>query len=107
MISTHVLDTSIGNPAADIPVTLEKRVDSEWRKLGKGLTNEDGRLAFDCPSEEGIYRLLFETEEYFEKHKRDHFFLKTPVIFQIKDTNRKYHVPLLLNPFGYSTYRGS
>ena len=107
MISTHVLDTSVGNPAANIPVTLEKRVEGDWKKLGKGATNGDGRIAFDCPSEEGVYRLLFETEDYVSSQNKEHFFLKTPVIFEIKDTNRKYHVPLLLNPYGYSTYRGS
>lgn len=108
MISTHILDTSIGLPASDVAITLEKK-DSQgnWVSIGKGVTNTDGRLAFDCPKELGIYRLNFEIEAYFLKNNNDFFFLDTPVLFQVKSTDRKYHVPLLLNPYGYTTYRGS
>ena len=105
MISTHILDTSKGIPAANVEITLEKKSDNgQWLNIGTGATNNDGRLVFDCPKEMGIYRLTFGIESYL---KEDFFFLDTPVVFKITDLNRKYHVPLLLNPYGYTTYRGS
>jgi hydroxyisourate hydrolase len=107
MISTHILDTSVGEPAADVKVTLEKFNDGQWVELAEAKTNEDGRHAFDIPYEAGKYRIQFHTVDYFIKKNQQNFFLDTPVAFEVKDTNRKYHVPLLLNPFGYSTYRGS
>jgi 5-hydroxyisourate hydrolase len=107
MISTHILDTSIGNPAAGVKVTLELFLNNEWKQIGEGCTNDDGRYAFDVERKEGKYRIHFFTQDYFQKSGTQHFFLDTPVAFNIVDTNRKYHVPLLVNPFGYSTYRGS
>lgn len=107
MISTHILDTSLGAPAADVLVRLEKMLGTNWQKISEGKTNEDGRFSFACEKAAGIYRLNFEIEDYFKNSKKEFFFLQAPVIFKIEDTARKYHVPLLLNPFGYSTYRGS
>lgn len=108
MISTHILDTSSGKPAMNVWVSLEKKKTSEeWVCLKREQTNSDGRINFDCPYESGIYRLNFETEDYFLKNNMESFFQSTPVIFKVIDTQRKYHVPLLLNPYGYSTYRGS
>ena len=107
MISTHILDTSCGDPAANVSVHLEKRVDGDWQTLATVHTNQDGRSAYDCPFEAGAYRLLFAVEDYFKKKNVESFFLITPVVFNITDTKRKYHVPLLVNPYGYSTYRGS
>ncbi len=107
MISTHILDTTIGQPAADVHVKLEIRENDKWNLVDENKTNPDGRIIFNSPAKGGIYRLLFDIDPYFMAKKQEHFFLKTPVIFQVKDTKRKYHVPLLLNPFGYSTYRGS
>jgi hydroxyisourate hydrolase len=107
MISTHILDTSIGIPAEGVFITLEKENNGAWQTLSQGTTNADGRLTFDCEKAPGNYRLLFKIESYYEKKKIESFFLDTPVHFKIKDTSRKYHVPLLLNPYGYSTYRGS
>jgi 5-hydroxyisourate hydrolase len=108
MISTHILDTSKGMPAANVEVLLEKRNDNlTWSKIGLEMTNADGRIVFDCPKERGVYKLTFKIEKYFEKEQSDFFFMDTPVIFQVKTTDRKYHVPLLLNPFGISSYRGS
>jgi 5-hydroxyisourate hydrolase len=103
MISTHILDTSLGNPAAGVKVLLEKKSADSWKQLAEESTNIDGRIVFDCPADAGDYRLTFAVEDYI----KDSFFLNTPVVFRVQDTNRKYHVPLLLNPFGYSTYRGS
>jgi len=105
MISTHILDTSLGAPAAGVRVTLEKKTGLEWKHLAEGVTNSDGRHAFDCPSETGDYRLTFFIEAYF--NGKESFFLNTPIAFRVNSTGRKYHVPLLLNPFGLSTYRGS
>tara|TARA_B100001971_G_scaffold84647_1_gene78202 strand:+ start:309240 stop:309563 length:324 start_codon:yes stop_codon:yes gene_type:complete len=107
MISTHILDTSLGYPAKAVKVTLEQKINNEWSEIGSGQTNDDGRFAFENPFEKGLYRIQFFTQDYFKKNGQESFFLDTPVAFEIKDTSRKYHVPLLLNPFGYSTYRGS
>lgn len=105
MISTHVLDTSKGHPAAGIAVRLEKRSGDRWNEVSKGLTNADGRHAFECEKLAGVYRIVFEIEPYFAG--QESFFPVANVVFKIEDTGRKYHVPLLLNPFAYSTYRGS
>lgn len=107
MISTHVLDTSLGLPAAGVPVSLFRMKGSDWQMLKTEITNADGRIAFDCENIAGTYKLNFEIEGYLKNQNKDFFFLQAPVIFKIENTNRKYHVPLLLNPFGYSTYRGS
>ncbi len=107
MISTHILDTSLGLPAAHVLVRLEKMQGASWQKISEEKTNTDGRISFDCEKISGTYRLTFEIEDYFKNSKKEFFFLQAPVIFKIEDTTRKYHVPLLLNPFGYSTYRGS
>jgi 5-hydroxyisourate hydrolase len=107
MISTHVLDTSVGHPAAGISVELAKQSGEDWTHVDTDRTNDDGRIVFDCPAVAGTYRLLFHTGEYMKKHRTEGFFPSVPVIFTVHDTNRKYHVPLLLSPFGYSTYRGS
>ena len=107
MISTHILDTSLGHPAAGVVVELAKHDGKSWMDLGIEKTNEDGRIVFDCPKEKGVYRLKFKTEDYFKKNNVVPFFIVAPVVFEISDISRKYHIPLLLNPYGYSTYRGS
>jgi 5-hydroxyisourate hydrolase len=113
MISTHVLDTSKGLPAMGIAVKLQKSAStnfsdsSSWQNISEGITNADGRIVFDCEKNPGIYRLTFEIEKYLKAENKDFFFLQAPVVFKIENVNRNYHVPLLLNPFGYSTYRGS
>lgn len=108
MISTHILDTSKGSPAGGIVVRLQKKDTSNlWKDVVQGVTNEDGRFSFGCDRVQGVYQIVFEIEDYVKKDNKDYFFLNTPVIFKIEDVKRNYHVPLLLNPFGYSTYRGS
>ena len=107
MISTHILDTSIGQPASGVSVRLEKQDGERWGLLGEEKTNSDGRISFNCPPQSGVYRLCFETGAYFKGRNLPAFFPDVPVVFHIVETNRKYHVPLLLNPYGYSTYRGS
>jgi 5-hydroxyisourate hydrolase len=107
MISTHILDTSLGNPANGVTVRLEFFEGNQWQRLHEEKTNADGRIAFPTQPKAGTYKLVFLLEEYFQKNKITPFFLRAPVIFSISDTSRKYHIPLLLNPYGYSTYRGS
>jgi 5-hydroxyisourate hydrolase len=106
MISTHILDTSTGSPAAEVTVLLEKLSDS-WGLIQKETTNTDGRIAFQCPKEPGVYRLTFGIQDYQATQGRRAFFLDIPITFEITDTTRKYHIPLLLSPYGLSTYRGS
>lgn len=110
-ITTHVLDTSKGMPAEGIRISLQKPTGPEqWETITSGITNKDGRIADFLPAgqviEPGIYRMLFETKNYFDQHDVKSFYPEVPVIFEIMDTEH-YHIPLLLNPFGYSTYRGS
>jgi len=110
-ITTHVLDTSKGRPAAGVAIVLEYLTDDGWREIGGGTTNGDGRcpdlLGKDHQVEAGIYRLYFSTQEYYEAQNQKCFYPNVPVTFEIEDTTQHYHVPLLLSPFGYSTYRGS
>ncbi len=111
-ITTHVLDTVSGHPGAGIPVVLERKSHSAgWQKIAEGMTNADGRLNdLLSPSEAflpGHYRLIFETGPYFLIHDREGFFPQISIMFVVKDPVQHYHVPLLLSPFGYTTYRGS
>ncbi|MGZ5135592.1 MAG: hydroxyisourate hydrolase [Flavitalea sp.] len=109
-ITTHILDTSIGKPAAGITITLYVGENDEWTEIARGKTNEDGRitnlLLKDHVLQRGIYKLRFETKDYFDKKQVRTFYPYVEIIFDIQATEH-YHVPLLLNPFGYSTYRGS
>jgi 5-hydroxyisourate hydrolase len=107
MISTHILDTTLGKPAPNVRVRLEKSNGSSWDQIGIDLTNQDGRIVFNCPYANGDYRLIFETLDYYKALNQESFFIDAVVAFRVNDMNRKYHVPLLLNPFAYSTYRGS
>jgi 5-hydroxyisourate hydrolase len=108
MISTHVLDTSRGRPAANVAVTLERQQSGEWRPLARTATDADGRareLTSQPPP--GIYRLTFDVAGYFSALGQEHFYPSVSVVFQIKAAGERHHVPLLISPFGYSTYRGS
>jgi 5-hydroxyisourate hydrolase len=105
-ITTHVLDTARGQPAADVGVTLERG--PEWEEIGSGRTGGDGRLAeLGEPDAPGRYRLRFDTEAYFEAAGLRAFFPEVTVQFTVERPEEHHHVPLLLSPFGYSTYRGS
>ena len=109
-ITTHVLDTSAGRPAAGVPVTLEKQAGSGWESAGHGITNQDGRITDLLGSSKlavGTYRLTFDTAAYFSARKQPSFYPQVQVTFTVGDASQHYHVPLLLSPFGYSTYRGS
>ena len=110
-ITTHVLDISRGRPAAGVPVTLETEAAGGWQLAGRGMTNADGRvadlLAADSAIASGTYRLTFDTGKYFADHNLEAFYPQVTVVFKIENADQHYHVPLLLSPFGYSTYRGS
>ncbi len=112
-ITTHVLDTSRGKPAANIPATLDylSGAPSTWQTLAVAATNADGRIPALLPSGHilaaGIYRLTFETAGYFAASATETFYPKVEILFTVRDPLQHYHVPLLLSAFGYSTYRGS
>ncbi|UFH52431.1 hydroxyisourate hydrolase [Spirosoma sp. KNUC1025] len=107
-ITTHILDTTRGKPAEGVAITLYQYQQDEWLELATGRTNADGRisnlLTDAIPS--GTYKLHFETQPYFNTLEISTFYPYVDIIFSIV-TGEHYHVPLLLNPFGYSTYRGS
>jgi 5-hydroxyisourate hydrolase len=103
MITTHVLDTAQGRPASGVPVRLELRAAAGWTLVGEGQTDADGRCRTLTKGDlaAGNYRLTFDTRA------RSGFFPEVSIQFTVADPSAHYHVPLLLSPFGYSTYRGS
>src|SRR5262249_54090492 len=109
-ITTHVLDTSRGGPAAGIAVVLERR-DSrgDWMRVGQGETDRDGRLRDLMPDavelDAGVYRLMFDTRRYFSAQSIATLYPAVVIVFEVIGGEKHYHVPLLLSPFGYSTYR--
>jgi 5-hydroxyisourate hydrolase len=111
-ITTHVLDTARGRPAAGVAIRLERLSDDgDPTVLGRGATDADGRLrdllAADAAVDAGRYRIVFDTGAYFRAQGIDAFYPEVAVVFELRDAAQHYHVPLLLSPFGYSTYRGS
>ena len=111
-ITTHVLDTARGRPAANLAVALlRQEADGEWGVVGRATTNADGRATALLP--EGIpvsaarYRLVFDTGAWLSGQGIEAFFPQVEVEFEVRDADRPHHVPLLLSPYGYSTYRGS
>ena len=112
MITTHVLDTALGKPAANVGVTLEQ-LDAygQSRVIGDARTDRDGRardlLPADALPEAGRYRLSFDIGAYFTAAGRETLYPQVSVTFEVRDTTQHYHIPLLVSPYGYSTYRGS
>lgn len=109
-ITTHILDTSRGKPAGGVLVVLEIRDRDVFKELGRGKTDDDGRLKTLLSGgalERGVHRLTFYVAEYYWRYNIETFYPEVSVVFDIKDAAQHYHVPLLLSPFGYSTYRGS
>ena len=109
-ISTHVLDITLGRPARDVPITLDKKVGETFARVNAGKTDADGRMkdlvaAGDLTT--GTYRITFDTGAYFKAQNVKGFYPEASVVFVIEDAEAHYHVPLLLSAFGYSTYRGS
>jgi len=109
-ISTHVLDTARGRPAAGVAVTLSVQDARGWRELNRATTDADGRIATLLPAAPpaagATFRLHFEVGEYFTAHGEAAFYPYIEVVFTSHDDGH-YHVPLLVSPFGYSTYRGT
>jgi len=109
-ITTHVLDTSIGSPGKGILVRLQSFKNENWQNLSIGLTDEDGRVGDLLPAWKILppanYQIVFETGDYFKKSNTQNFYPQVSIQFTVFDESH-YHVPLLLNPYGYSTYRGS
>jgi 5-hydroxyisourate hydrolase len=110
-ITTHVLDTARGRPAAGVPVTLEAKTEGGWTPVGRGATDADGRLRDLAPADfrlrEGEYRLTFGAGAYFSASGTEGFYTEVVVTFVVRDAAAHHHVPLLLSPHGYTTYRGS
>ena len=110
-ITTHILDTSKGKPAADVQVSLERATaDGSWTQIGAGLTDDDGRcktLMEAGSLSAGVFRITFDTAGYYNRLGEETFYPEVRITFEVKAPTEHYHVPLLLNPFGYSTYRGS
>ena len=109
-VTTHVLDTSAGKPGRNISIRLMQNANNEWRSIAQGITNADGRVADLLPAGKnlsaGNYKILFETGEYYAAQDVKTFYPVVEIQFTIVDDSH-YHVPLLISPFGYSTYRGS
>jgi len=111
-ISTHILDTSRGAPANGVAVCLEmQNTDESWTELSHAWTDSDGRVKpFFLVSQQvsdGVYRLVFDTEPYFSSLNINCFYPQVSIVFKVDDPAQHYHVPLLISPYGYSTYRGS
>ena len=129
-LSTHALDTTLGRPAAGLPLMLEQQLDPQgwrqycqakmrgedapktaWVKLASGTTNADGRCPDLLPPgtqlAPGIYRMDFDTETYHHSLGQQGFYPIVQIVFEIRETDQHYHVPLLLSGYGFSTYRGS
>ena len=110
-ISTHVLDTSLGRPAAGVAVRLQRLEGGHWIDVSRAETDADGRVAALLPPDEaaaaGAFRLIFDVADYFEAREQETFYSAIAIDFVVRDAAQHYHVPLLLSPFGYSTYRGS
>jgi len=111
-ISTHVLDTAKGKPAVGVPVSLERQHSSgKWSSLSSGKTDQDGRCAQLLPDgaslAEGVYRLTFDTANYFAACGADGLYPSVEISFLVRTGETHFHIPLLLSPNGYTTYRGS
>ncbi len=110
-ITTHILDTARGCPAAGVAVVLEAlTAENEWRRIGEGQTDADGRnkaLMDPGTLTAGVYRITFDTAGYYDGLGSTSFYPEVQIAFEVRAADEHYHVPLLLSPYGYSTYRGS
>ncbi len=109
-VTTHVLDITKGKPVAGVRISIYQGENDEWTEITWGVTSKDGRitdlLKVDMTLQRGIYKLRFETKDYFDKHRIPTFYPYVEIVFDVT-SDEHYHIPLLLSPFGYSTYRGS
>ena len=109
-LSTHILDTAIGRPAANVSLALSKFDDGTWREIGRDQTDADGRcktLLGDTPLEAATYQINFATAEYYSAQNLTGLYPWVEIVFSVADPAQHYHIPLLLTANGYTTYRGS
>ena len=110
-ISTHILDTAIGRPAAGVPVTLARLTDGTWHSINTTVTDPDGRCKDLLPPAEpphsGIYRIHFEASTYYAQQYQQGLYPYIEIVFEVRNIEQHYHIPLLLTANGYTTYRGS
>lgn len=109
-LSSHVLDGTLGAPASGVPIRWERRNGEAWQLVGQAMTDDDGRVADWGATESlgiGTHRLVFGSGDYFSGRGVETFYPEVVVVFAVVDADRHHHVPLLLSPFAYSTYRGS
>ena len=109
-LTTHVLDTSKGKPAIGLHIVLFHHSENKWKEISRGITDDDGRVANLLEKKKllplGTYKLSFEVQNYFARYSIHTLYPCVEIVFQVT-TEEHYHIPLLLSPFGYSTYRGS
>ena len=110
-LSVHVLNLENGLPAANVSVTLAVQQKDKWVEINQAKTDHNGRITALAPTQQklvtGIYKVTFKTGEWFQQNQQSSFFPEVPVIFEVDGTVPHYHIPLLLSPYGYSTYRGN
>ncbi len=110
-LSVHVLNQQNGLPAADVTVVLATQQKNQWVEINQAKTDQNGRITALYPTQQplkpGIYKVTFKTGDWYKTQKQNSFFPEIPVIFEVDATLPHYHIPLLLSPYGYSTYRGS
>jgi len=110
-ISTHILDTALGRPAADVPVSLAHWQGGDWALLNGTVTDADGRVKHLLPADKflaaGLYRARFDTAAYYEAQGLTGLYPYVDIVFEVRNSDQHYHVPLLLTANGYTTYRGS
>ena len=110
-LSVHILDLQSGQPGAGVAVTLEQRDGPDWRALASAVTDAQGRVRALYPAGKpiaaGAYRIVFNTGAHYARLRQPTFFDQIPVEFKVDNTAQHYHIPLLLSPYGYSTYRGN
>jgi 5-hydroxyisourate hydrolase len=110
-ISTHILDTTLGRPAAEVPLALSFLSDDQWNLLSENRTDADGRCRQLLPEgaalRTGLYRIRFETIAYYQAQRLAGLYPFVEIAFEVRDSEQHYHIPLLLTANGYTTYRGS
>ncbi len=110
-LSVHILDLQTGQPMPGVAVTLEQKKGADWAQINSGVTNEQGRIVALYPATQalsvGIYRVVFKTGKHYAQLNQKTFFVEIPVEFNLDKVDEHYHIPLLLSPYGYSTYRGN
>lgn len=107
-LSSHVLDAVRGTPARGVAIRWERRTGDDWEPVADAVTDADGRVSdWDAATTAGVHRLVFDSGAYLATQGHPTFYPEVVVVFEVTDADAHHHVPLLLSPFGYSTYRGS